>query len=362
MTAPALSEDHYRRLVEVLPALVWRGAVDGKREYFNATWLTFTGRTLAQELGDGWTAGVHPDDFQRCRDLHLTSCARHEAFELEYRLRRHDGVHRWVVERGVPFHCDGELAGFTGSCVDVTELREADQAKETFITLLIRELRKPLMPLMLSSQQIQLRSLSSDPDHVVVAQRIERQVDRMRALVERASRGIAVTRGLTQPLRLADVDLGRLVTEAVDEHRQRSRARGTNIEIMNNGTWGAMRPLRADPLEIVQVLDVLLDNALAYSPDSGVVRVELSFEPELARIVVEDDGIGIPQADLPRVGTPYFRASNVVSSKDHTGMGLGLAVARDIVAAHGGTLTLSSCPDKGTRATVVLPLHASGGA
>jgi PAS domain S-box-containing protein len=355
--APGIDpEDPFRLLVDAAPALLWRTALDGQHDYFNGTWLAFCGRTLEQDVGAGWTASIHADDLQRCLALHLTSFAQIQAFELEYRLRRHDGAHRRILERGVPFHVRGELRGFIGSCVDVTELREADEAKATFISMLTRELRKPLMPLLLCSQQIQLRALASDPEHVVVAKRIERQVERLRALVERVSRGSEIVQGLTQELRLGAVDLEGLVAAAIVEHRQRARARGANPEILSNGTWGKSRLVRADATEIAQVLDVLLDNALVFSPDDGTVTVELSFEPATVRIVIEDEGIGITQGELDRVGTAYFRAGNVASTMGSGGLGLGLTVARDIVGAHGGTLTLSSCAPQGTRATVVLPL------
>jgi PAS domain S-box-containing protein len=362
MTVQELQEGHYRQIVESAPTLLWRAGLAGEHDYFNPTWLAFTGRTAEQERGHGWTERVHPDDRERCLDVHRTSFAQRQPFETEYRLCRHDDLHRWMAVHVVPFHVDGELAGFIGSCVDVTELREADEAKATFISMLTNELRKPLMPLLLSSKQLELLAPAGTPEHLVVARRMERQLDRLRALIDRASRGSDSARGVSPQLRLGDVDLASAVVRAIDEHRQRVRARGTQTEILNNGTWGPSRSIRADALEVALVLDILLDNALEYSTDSGTVTVELSFEPTTVRLVIEDDGIGIPQAELARVGTPYFRASNVTTSNGPLGLGVGLAVARDIVGAHGGTLTLSSSAQKGTRATVVLPLSAAGGA
>jgi len=92
----ALTATEYRLLVEHSPVMVWRSGLDAKCDYFNETWLAFTGRTLEQEMGDGWAEGVHPDDFERCVSLYLDHFRRHEAFEMEYRLRRHDGVYRWI--------------------------------------------------------------------------------------------------------------------------------------------------------------------------------------------------------------------------------------------------------------------------
>ena len=111
--------------------MIWRAGLDANCDYFNETWLAFTGRTLEQEMGDGWAEGVHPDDLERCVAHYLDHFRRREAFEMEYRLRRHDGVYRWIFDRGVPFTDDaGAFAGFIGSCVDVDERRRAQDAQQ----------------------------------------------------------------------------------------------------------------------------------------------------------------------------------------------------------------------------------------
>src|SRR5687767_11374473 len=84
------SATEYRLLVEHSPVLICRAGLDAKCDYFNQPWLDFTGRTLEQEMGDGWAEGVHPGDFDRCVKYYLDHFHRHEAFEMEYRLRRHD--------------------------------------------------------------------------------------------------------------------------------------------------------------------------------------------------------------------------------------------------------------------------------
>jgi PAS domain S-box-containing protein len=124
-----LTADEYAALVEQAPILIWRAGTDGLCDYFNQRWLEFTGRTMAQEAGNGWAEGVHPEDLQRCLEIYLDHFQRRLVFEMEYRLRRHDGVWRWIFDRGVPMHAlNGEFAGYIGSCTDVTERVEAQQA------------------------------------------------------------------------------------------------------------------------------------------------------------------------------------------------------------------------------------------
>src|SRR5262249_49774239 len=94
--------------------------------FFNEGWLRFTGRTLDQELGNGWAESVHAEDFQRCMHLYLTSFVARQSFAMEYRLRRADGADRWVLDQGRPrFGPDGVFLGFIGSCIDITDQREA---------------------------------------------------------------------------------------------------------------------------------------------------------------------------------------------------------------------------------------------
>lgn len=111
--------EQYRALVEAAPTMIWRAGLDAKCDYFNETWLAFTGRTLEQELADGWAESAHPDDLQRCVDHYLERFAARQSFEMEYRLRRHDGLYRWILDRGAPFFDErGAFAGFIGHCID----------------------------------------------------------------------------------------------------------------------------------------------------------------------------------------------------------------------------------------------------
>lgn len=126
-----LSKDEYRILTERAPILIWRAGTDTLCNYFNERWLEFTGRSLEQERGNGWAEGVHPEDLDRCIRIYLEHFERRAPFEMEYRLRRHDGCFRWISDRGAPYFAeDGVFAGYIGSCVDVTERVEAQRERE----------------------------------------------------------------------------------------------------------------------------------------------------------------------------------------------------------------------------------------
>ena len=120
--AIADSEREFRELTDIAPMLVWMSAKGHGRTFFNRGWLAFTGRPLEHELGDGWLAGVRPADAIRYRETYDAALERRARFEIEYRLRRHDGIERWILDIGVPREsADGELLGYVGSCVDIDE-------------------------------------------------------------------------------------------------------------------------------------------------------------------------------------------------------------------------------------------------
>ncbi len=121
------SEDNLRVLAKNESVLIWTAGPDKACTHFNQVWLDFTGRTLEQELGDGWLQGVHPEDREECLHGYLAAFdARHD-FTLEYRLRHHSGEYRWIVDHGVPrFNEQGEFLGYIGSGVDITERKKAE--------------------------------------------------------------------------------------------------------------------------------------------------------------------------------------------------------------------------------------------
>jgi PAS domain S-box-containing protein len=123
------SEERFRLVANAAPVMIWMSGQDKLCTYFNQSWLEFTGRSLEAEIGNGWAEGVHPEDLEQCMDLYTTAFDRRETFQMQYRLRRHDGEYRWVFDHGVPrFNADGSFAGYIGSVIDVTERKLAEEA------------------------------------------------------------------------------------------------------------------------------------------------------------------------------------------------------------------------------------------
>lgn len=123
------SENHFRMLADFGQALIWTSTVDKKCDYFNRPWLQFTGRTMEQELGDGWIEGVHPEDLEKCMEVYNKAFDAREVFQMNYRLRYHDGSYRWIQDVGTPrYDSKGNFLGYIGHCLDIHEnviIREA---------------------------------------------------------------------------------------------------------------------------------------------------------------------------------------------------------------------------------------------
>src|SRR5437870_10075552 len=123
------SEVRFRTMANTAPVLIWMSGLDKLCTFFNKPWLEFTGRTIDQEMGNGWTEGVHADDLQRCLQIYTQAFDARQPFVMHYRLRRHDGEYRWISDNGVPrYDAQKNFAGYIGSCMDITELIRKEEA------------------------------------------------------------------------------------------------------------------------------------------------------------------------------------------------------------------------------------------
>jgi PAS domain S-box-containing protein len=124
------SEQRFREMADTAPALIWMADTQKLCTYFNRPWLDFTGRTLEQEIGNGWMDVIHPDDLAACVAGYNRAFDARDPYEMEYRVRRHDGEYRWVIDHGIPrYTASGEFVGYIGSCIDITDRRRAEEER-----------------------------------------------------------------------------------------------------------------------------------------------------------------------------------------------------------------------------------------
>lgn len=160
------SERLFRTMTDSAPVMLWMSGPDALCTFFNEPWLKFRGRTMEQELGNGWTEGVHPDDLRRCLDTYLAAFSRRENFRMEYRLRRADGEYRWILDTGVPrFDENGSFAGYVGSCIDVTDLKRAAEERAELI-------REQAARVQAEAAEVKFRGLlEAAPSSIVISNR-----------------------------------------------------------------------------------------------------------------------------------------------------------------------------------------------
>lgn len=127
-TAVRESEERFRAMADAAPVMIWVSDSSKLCTYFNQPWLDFVGRPLIKELGNGWAENVHQDDYDVCLQTYNNAFDERRSFTMEYRMRRHDGEYRWILDNGIPrVAADGSFAGYIGSCVDITDRKRKEE-------------------------------------------------------------------------------------------------------------------------------------------------------------------------------------------------------------------------------------------
>ena len=184
------SEQRFRATADHAPVLIWISDASKRYTWFNKPWLDFTGRLMEEELGLGWTWNIHPEDRANHLKTYETAFDRRQPFTLEFRLRRHDGVYRWILDTGTPLEGpDGEFAGYIGSCVDINDrikaersLTEVNRRKDEFLAMLAHELRNPLAAI---SNAVTVLKISNEPESLEFAREvIDRQSRQLGRLID----------------------------------------------------------------------------------------------------------------------------------------------------------------------------------
>jgi PAS domain S-box-containing protein len=365
VTARVAAEETFRTMANSAPVLVCMADTGNACVWVNDPWLRFTGRRLEQEMGEGWMEGVHPEDRERCRATIGGAFNRRQPFSVEFRLRRADGVYRWILAHGVPLRRGPVFSGYIGSCVDITdrktaelehtqllqEVREANRLKDEFLATLSHELRTPLNAILGWTRMLRTQNLP--PDRAARALEIvERNATVQTQLVEDI---LDMSRIVTGKLRLdlRSVEVTSVVSAALDAVRPAADAKGVHVQAVMNG---GVPPLLADADRLQQAVWNLLTNAIKFTPRGGHVRLEVQRGDGHVEVTVSDTGIGIAAEFLPYI-FDRFRQADATCTRSSTGLGLGLSLVKHVVEAHGGTVDAASRgTDQGATFRVTLPL------
>ncbi|OGR02857.1 MAG: hypothetical protein A2520_01815 [Deltaproteobacteria bacterium RIFOXYD12_FULL_53_23] len=360
------SQQLFATVANTSPALIWMSDLNKQLIWFNDPWLAFTGRTLAEEQGNGWTAGVHPDNLAHCLQNFSEAFDARLPFSREYRLRRYDGEYRWLFAQAQPrYDASGVFAGYISSSLDISAHRQLENQirhavkMESIGTLAggVAHDFNNILTAIIGYGQIALMSMpQDDPQRLNIL-----------PMLEAADRAARLTKDLLlfsrkQISERKTVDLNDIVKTV-----EKFIVRVIGADIVCE-TRIADQPLIvfADSHQMEQVLMNFATNARDAMPKGGIFSItteETILNQEFieshgfgrpgkyALLTATDSGSGMDGPTLTRIFDPFFTTKGVGK-----GTGLGLSVAYGIIKEHEGYINVYSEPGHGTTFRLYLPL------
>jgi PAS domain S-box-containing protein len=360
------SATQYRFLADTIPVQVWTATPDGQLDYVNRRAEAYFGAPMDALIGDRWQRYVHPDDIERAGASWARSLSTGEPYEVEFRLRGADGEYRWHLARGTAQRgSDGELLRWFGTNTDIedakrneaelkrltSEATEANRAKSDFLAAMSHELRTPLNAIGGYAQLIEMGVRGPVTDAMVDdLHKIQRSKEHLNTLVGGV---LAFAKGGAGRIEIQQrkVRADALLNSVLDMVRPQLAERSLTLEC-------AAMPedlvVLADIDKARQILLNLLANALKFTPADGCITVTAQERGELVALAVRDTGIGVPEEQLEQIFEPFVQAKRAVHTRDG-GVGLGLAISRQLARAMQGDLRVESVEGQGSTFTLTLP-------
>jgi PAS domain S-box-containing protein len=371
------SEERFRNMADIAPVMIWMSGVDKLCNYFNKPWLDFTGRTMEQELGNGWAEGVHPDDFQYCLDTYMSAFDARKDFRMEYRLRRFDGEYRWVFDTGIPrFAPEGSFLGYIGSCIDISDRKQAEAEIRQFNEILEQRVKERTIQLEAANKELESFSYSVSHD-------LRAPLRHISGFVELLERRTAATLDETSLRYLNTIaqtakHAGTLIDNLLAFSRMgRTEMRYTilnmeqlvrevqrDLELETNGRaihWQVeqLPQVQGDPSMLRLVLANLIQNAVKYTQTRTKAEIAISSTDNEHEVIffVRDNGVGF---DMRYVHKLFGVFQRLHTAEEFEGTGIGLANVRRIIHRHGGRTWAEGAVDRGATFYFSLPKLEEG--
>ncbi|PKD37792.1 PAS domain S-box protein [Methylomonas sp. Kb3] len=355
------SESRFRAMADSAPVMIWLSDSAKRCYWFNKVWLDFTGRSIEQELDNGWTETVHPDDLEYCLNYYTGHFEKRLPFSMEYRMRRHDGEYRWLFDTGIPRYDDhGEFVGYIGSCIDITERRRISMALESsnadlsrFAEISAHHLMEPTRRFSSFTQRLR-NSLKAYPE-ALGDEDINSSLD---YLEHDALRLIGLVRDIQLYVtanqardKMTHVDAKTAAQAAIHALADAIAIAGASVSV------GELPHAYIDLPRMAELFRLLLDNALKHGRPANSeqpLRIEIGGVSDLDvnRYYVRDNGDGIDAEYRQRV----FEIFERLHYRDNeAGTGIGLSIARRIVSSCRGKIWIESTAQNGTAVVFELP-------
>jgi PAS domain S-box-containing protein len=353
------NESGFRAFADTVPIMIWISGTDKLCTWFNKQWLSFVGRTLLQELENGWVEGVHADDLARCFNIYVHKFDARLPFTRCFRLKRRDGVYRWVLDKAVPlFAPSGHFTGYMGCCVDITEqkqveeaLREACRRKDAFLANMSHEIRSP-MTSMLAYADILLSHLR-DADDIECVKTIKQGGNHLLELIGDVLDLSKIGSG-TLKIHKKIVSLPTLLNEVHSLMEVRAREKKLPLILQYDGA--VPEKIETDRTRLRQILLNLVSNAVKFTERGSVQIVARCLANNSAlEVEVVDSGIGIAAEQQGRLFQPFVQADSLVT-REYEGTGLGLAITKHLVELLSGEISFESTLNRGSTFRVKIPL------
>ncbi len=369
------SEERFRNMADTVPVLIWISHADKRAIFFNKGWLDFTGRTLAEESGYGWTMDVHPDHRDGCVTCYAAAFEPRSDWRTDYHLRRADGEYRWMLCSGAPrFEPGGVFAGYTVSCFDITDVKSAHESalsRQTLESLgvltagIAHDFNNLLGSIHAEAELAEVElALGASTDGVVQASSGIRSIKTISMRASEIVRQLMIYSGYEKP-DFEPVNLSEIVQDML-ELLHVSTSKHATLKINLSGT---LPLVMANGPQMRQVVMNLVINASdAMGENGGTVEVStfaaVATNPILRNggslpqgsyvvLAVSDTGVGMAKEAQTRIFDPFYTTK-------FAGRGLGLAVVHGIVAAHRGVIDLESAPGAGTSFHIYFPWCGAG--
>lgn len=355
------SRNFYITLFEEFPASIWRSGKDGVINYFNKTWLRFTGRKMDEELNGGWIENMHPDDVEHFGNIYSKAILEHRAYEIEFRLKRSDGEYRWIVNEGRPFSSlEDDFAGFIGVCTDITEKRQVTEnlriakeaaeavsrSKSEFLANMSHEIRTPLNGIIGMTNLTLQSELSEDQRENLSI--VNSCADLLLSVINDILDYSKIEAG-KMTIDTIQFDFYKLLDDTFKTHLFKVREKGLKYKCQIGDD--IPRFVTGDPTRLQQVLNNLISNAVKFT-DFGEVKICSSVERQfddkvLIKFNVSDTGIGISKDELKRLFKSFSQVDGSITRK-YGGTGLGLAITKQLVEMMSGEICVESEKNKGS--------------